>query len=610
MAFTPDLIQRLKDRADIVAWISKRVVLKKRGAEYLGLCPFHGEKNPSFTVNSQKGFYHCFGCGAHGTVFDFLMQLERLSFPEAVEQVAESLGMPLEETQQSGAPQPEHQEALRALECAAQLFSAHLESPAGASTMTYLTQRGVDVAARAKFRLGLAPRGRQELVNILREQGFSNQTILLAGLAFQNDEGALIDRFTGRLMFPITNARGAVIAFGGRALGDMTPKYLNSPETPLFHKGSTLYNWHNARAMRSKPLVVAEGYMDVIALDAAGYAAVAPLGTALTEQQMGSAWRLSGEAILAFDGDTAGRRAAMRATERLLPLITPEHRMSVLLLPEGEDPDTLLKSAGGAQKFAQLVETRLPLMEFLWETGVQHHPTQTPEDKAVLEAHFARLAATIHNEALRRLYGSAFRERLYAFFSPKYGGALRERQNTQAAAQALKARRAPRQEALDIQQKILLVTLLLHPHILDDVLEELATCPFEGAEFDALRSAILEGWDVYAEVAQAADPAASPEKDGNFIKFLIDSAPELKEVIEQLVARPDWTLHAPHLGRSESSEEIIAKWRALAATYTHQQTIKQHVSEAKHRYADTPSPEDWVRYQQLKQAQHRPPEDV
>src|SRR5260370_25158747 len=348
MAFPPGFLDELRARLSLSDVVGRKVSLTRRwGSEYAGLCPFHNEKTPSFTVNDRKGFCHCFGCGAHGDAVGFVMKTEGLSFPEAVEKLAREVGLPVPRATPAERERADRVATLQQFaEEAARWFQQQPRLPAGGQGLDYLRGRGVEQATSDDFRLGFAPDSRDGLLAALKREGVPVDKIVEAGLAIQpDDDREPYDRFRGRVMFPINDRRGRVIAFGGRVMGAGEPKYLNSPETPLFHKGATLYCLDRARmaATQDQPVVVAEGYMDVIALQDAGFVgAVAPLGTALTEGQLGELWKLAAEPYLCFDGDNAGRRAAARAAERALPLLRAGKSLRFLVLPAGEDPATLI----------------------------------------------------------------------------------------------------------------------------------------------------------------------------------------------------------------------------------------------------------------------------
>ena len=399
MAFPPAFLDEIRARVPLAAVVGRRVKLARKGREHSGLCPFHNEKTPSFTVNEDKGFFHCFGCGAHGDVIGFAMRIDHLSFPEAVERLAAEAGMEVP------APTPGEREKakravslLDAVEAACSFYEKELRAASGRKGLDYLRGRGLDDTAMARFRLGWAPDSRDALKRALAAAGIPQALAVEAGLLIAPEGGGEpYDRFRGRVIFPIADRRGRIIAFGGRTLGDGQPKYLNSPDTPLFHKGETLYGLSLAReaAASAGTLIVAEGYMDVIALARAGFAnSVAPLGTALTEGQIALLWRITPEPIVCLDGDAAGRRAALRAAERALPLLKPGLSLRFAHLPPPEDPDSLIASRG-REAMAAVLEGARPLSVLLWEAALASHPADTPERRALLEHDLLAQAETI-----------------------------------------------------------------------------------------------------------------------------------------------------------------------------------------------------------------------
>ncbi len=511
MRFAPEFLDEVRARLPLAGIVAQRVQLRRQGRNQIGLCPFHKEKTPSFSVNDDKGFYHCFGCQAHGDVIDFVMHTENLSFPEAVERVAGLAGLRLP----AAGPRDEVREKVNrdintALEAAAKWFASQLNGPGGVAARAYLTGRGLDEKIIAKFGLGFAPDRRGALKTALG--GFPEKILLDAGLlATAEGGGESFDRFRGRIMFPITDRRGRVIAFGGRAMGDLKPKYLNSPESPLFHKGRVLYNLAGALpAIRDKgEAIVAEGYMDVIALDQAGlHQAVAPLGTALTEDQMAELWRHADEPLLCFDGDDAGLRAAASAAQRALPLLKPGRSLRFALLPPGEDPDSLLRKEG-AEAISRAIESARPLARMIWaiETGGQ--PFDTPERRAQLRQRLEARAGAIKDAKVRDEYRRHFERRYEEIFGPGPAPARGRWQKTWqktpagpgfpsgpgfavspgfAAGDGVRGRVATD----EILQKTLLAAVLNHPQLLEEVGEELGSAEFLVPELDRLRQAVVE----------------------------------------------------------------------------------------------------------------------
>ncbi len=417
MRFTPTLLDEIRARLPVSDVVGRRVKLKKAGREWRGLSPFNTEKTPSFFVNDQKMAWFDFSSGRNGNIFDFVMATEGLSFPEAVERLASDAGVVLPQRSADDAKQEERRASLTdACEWAAQFFEKCLAGDEGAQARAYLGERAITADARQMFRLGFAPRGRHTLRDHLAGRGVSAEVMIEAGLLVHGEDIAVpYDRFRDRVMFPIADRAGRVIAFGGRALDKETPaKYLNSPETPLFHKGALLYNHHRAR--RDAPdrgtVVAVEGYIDVIAMTAAGFPhVVAGLGTALTAEQCGLLWRMANEPILCFDGDGAGRRAAFKAVDTALPLLAAGRSLRFAFLPEGQDPDDLARS-GGAAAIAAVLDQARPLADVLWTRECDAQPIDTPERRAGLEKRLRDLVAEIRDETVRRHYLSDMQSRM------------------------------------------------------------------------------------------------------------------------------------------------------------------------------------------------------
>jgi DNA primase len=503
MSFTPQFLDELRQRVSLVNVIARKVKLTRRGREQTGLCPFHNEKSPSFTVSDEKGFFHCFGCGAHGDVIGFVMRSEALSFPDAVERLAREAGLPIPVSSPEERERTQRQATLvSAMETAAAWYEQQLKQPGGREALDYLKRRGLSDATIARFRLGYAPDGRTALRDALAKAGVSLELSIEAGLIGKGDDGHIFDRMRARVIFPIADGRGRVIAFGGRILGEGQPKYLNSPETPLFHKGRTLYGLGQALrpARDSGEIVVAEGYMDVIALAQAGFAqAVAPLGTALTEEQMGELWRLVPEPTLCFDGDAAGERAAARAAERALPLLKPGQSLRFALLPAGEDPDTLI-IAQGASAMRAVLDAALPLAEMVWRGGVLGRNFDTPERRAGLRQEIRERLSRIADRPVQEAYRAEFDRRLDQFFGlgaparPRFLGERPGDRRRFAPPQALggEAARQPSQDHLRLQGEVILATLINHPQLVGPHLEALAHLVLPAGQLDKLRQAIID----------------------------------------------------------------------------------------------------------------------
>ena len=420
MTLTPQWLDELRARVTLSTLIGRTVKVARAGREYKACCPFHNEKTPSFTINDEKGFYHCFGCSAHGDAIRWMTDQRGLSFMDAVKELAAEAGMEVPAADPRAAKKAEEQASLRdVVQGAADWFTQQLDSSNGAPARDYLAKRGISDPTRRAFGFGLAPDSRSALKEALKK--FPTAMLVESGMLISVDDKEPYDRFRGRLMIPIRDARGRVIAFGGRILGDGEPKYLNSPDTPLFDKGRVLYNIDKASpaSRQTNRIIVVEGYMDVIALAEAGIAdAVAPLGTALTEAQLGLIWRMVAVPVLCFDGDAAGQKAAMRAAMRALPLLRPGFSLAFATLPAGQDPDDIVR-ARGAEGFTALLEEAQPLVERLWAHEVAAGPLATPEERAALKTRLLGHADAIEDADVRHHYREAFRERIDALFARK-----------------------------------------------------------------------------------------------------------------------------------------------------------------------------------------------
>ncbi|MEQ8177500.1 MAG: DNA primase [Amphiplicatus sp.] len=422
--FTPDFIDELKARLKPSEVIGRYVKLRKQGNEWAGLSPFTKEKTPSFFVNDQKRFYHCFSSGKHGDIITFLTETQGLSFHEAVVRLAEEAGMQVPADDPREEAEARKRKGLaEACDAAAVFFSAMLRRADGREGADYLRGRGITDAQINAFRLGYAPESRTALKDYLVNKGYTEETLIEAGLLIKPDDGgAAYDRFRHRVMFPILGVTEQVIAFGGRALDkEARAKYLNSPETPLFHKGNVLYNFAGARKAASddNPLIVCEGYMDVIALWGAGFTrAVAPLGTALTENQLALLWRSADEPVMCLDGDKAGVAAAYRAVDRAMPMLKPGKSLSFVFLPDGQDPDDLIRNAG-AGAFRKALAAAEPLVNVLWRRETEARPLDTPERRAALRTHLREMVKLIADKDVRNAYGDEFARRLNETFAPR-----------------------------------------------------------------------------------------------------------------------------------------------------------------------------------------------
>lgn len=629
MRFTPQFLEELRARLPVSEVVGRRVKLKKAGKEFKGLSPFQQEKTPSFFVNDQKQGWFDFSSGMNGNIFDFVMKTEGVSFPEAVERLAAMAGLPLPAATPDAARHEQRRKTLHdVMELAAKFFADTLASRNGAKARGYLADRAITPATQLQFRLGYAPADRFALKEHLGSHGISTDDMVEAGLLVGGDDIPVpYDRFRDRVMFPITDARGRVIAFGGRALEkDVPAKYLNSPETPLFHKGDNLYNLATARqaAHNGSPLIVVEGYVDVIAMVTAGFGgAVAPLGTALTENQLALLWRMADEPILCFDGDRAGQKAAYRAADLALPNLAPGKSLRFALLPEGQDPDDLAR-AGGRMAIEEVISAARPLADMIWSREIEGGTFATPERRAALEARINELSNGIRDEVVRRYYRQDLAERLQRTFAPDasrggYGrggfpGRRGESPRTFAPRGGAPAGRfAPRggrpvgtasgiasgpyqaaspqlatspimrgqRSAMSRREALILQSLINHPWLLHDHLEEVAALELAHGEANKLRAGII--------AAFANDHHHSPDVEEQAEKMRADlDARGLGEILQR-VDRAITTSAVWGARPGAAREDVLATWQQLVVLHQKTHALLREKKDAELALGEEPS---------------------
>jgi DNA primase len=613
MRFPASFLDDLRARLPVSEVVGRRVQLKKAGREWKGLSPFNKEKTPSFFVNDQKAAWFDFSSGKNGNIFDFVMQTEGVNFPEAVERLASMAGLPLPRSTPEAEAREERRKTLHdVVELAAKFFEATLAARTGAKARGYLADRAIEPKTQLGFRIGYAPPDRFALKEHLGSQGISSEDMIEAGLLVSGEEIPVpYDRFRDRVMFPITDLRGRVIAFGGRALEKDAPaKYLNSPETPLFHKGATLYNAAAARqaAHQGAPIIVAEGYVDVIALVTAGYeGAVAPLGTALTEDQLALLWKMTDEPVLCFDGDGAGRRAAYRAVDLALPHIKAGKTVKFALLPEGQDPDDLVRS-GGREAISEVIGAARPLADMLWQRETEAGGFDTPERRAGLDHRVAEVTNVISDPAVRKYYRQDLEARVATLFAPSVRGPERgasrnggrfgagrwgkerwqkDRSGAQPVA-APSARLAASQivrgarSALSSREALILLAVVNHPWLLETHAEELAELEFRHGDGDRLRRAILD--------ATAGHVLTSAEL----------RAPISGRDLGALLARVEATITHPSdwPAREGAAEEDVGLWWThVVSLHRKSRTLHKELKDAELALGTEPSEENlaWLR---------------
>ena len=590
MAFPPDFLDELRSRVSLTDLIGRRVPLKKRGREWVGLSPFQSEKSPSFTVVPEKGFFHCFSSGEHGDAIGWVMRMEGLSFPEAVEKLAGEAGLQVPRPTPEAKAEAEKRKSVHdVLEMACAFFEQQLGRSWGEQAKGYLERRGLSAATIERFRLGYAPSDRGLLLKHLRANKVDLELAASAGLVkLPEGGGEPRDYFFNRVLFPIADRQGRIIGFGGRTLEpDGKPKYLNTPETVVFRKGRSLYNLDRARkaAHAAGEVVVAEGYMDVIALDQAGFpACVAPLGTAVTEEQIAELWRLTTEPLICLDGDQAGQKAGMRVAERALPGLQPGRSLRFALLPPGEDPDSLLR-AQGPQALRQVLDAARPLSDLVWLMLTTGRELATPERRAGLRQEIMKLTGVIADEGVK----AAYRDDLLARYDEAYGFGSRRRGRQDGRFQVRKGRyggdllgsQGSRSAAFDRPapsllrrrpEQMLLACALNHPELAAEDCENLAAVRLSSPDFDRLRRAIADAL------------ANRPDLDSDTLQDHLSQlgfAEALAAVLSESVY-----LHAPFARANRPLAEARQGWRDLMDRLWIAQQAHEDIDTARQLAAD------------------------
>jgi DNA primase len=567
MKFSPEFLDEIRARLPVSEVVAKRVKLRKQGREWAGLSPFTSEKTPSFFVNDQKGFFHDFSSGKHGDIFAFMRESEGLGFPEAVERLAAMAGVPMPRQSEAEAAEDKKRASLiEVLALAARIFETNLQQPIGAKARGYLSDRGLGPAVQQRFSLGYASPERFHLRDALAAKGVGADQMIEAALLIHGEDIAVpYDRFRDRVMFPIHDRAGRLIAFGGRAMEPgAKAKYLNSPETALFHKGALLFNHHRARkaAHDSGAIIAVEGYIDAISVSEAGLPnVVAPLGTALTADQCGLLWGIANEPILCFDGDSAGRRAAFRAIETALPLIGAGKSLRFALLPEGQDPDDLIRQ-NGPEAMAERLKGALPFADMLFIRETDGGRFDTPEQRAALERRLGEAVGKIADETLRRHYQADVKRRLTAFFgdarerlgrgdggarlafSPRRAGPFPPRGPRVGLAEAPlpPQSRLARRARLPPREIMILAIALGHASLFERHCEELAATEFMGAGLGAFRDSLL------------AAPAEALQSSAALADWLNGAGrgQERERILAAAARMPDWWCMRPEAAAADA----------------------------------------------------------
>lgn len=631
MRFPDRFLDDIRDRLRISEVVGQRVQFDKKKTnaakgDYWACCPFHGEKSPSFHCEDRKGRYYCFGCGASGDHFRFLTELDGLSFHEAVEVLAAQAGLPMPVMDKREQEREEQRKSLfEVMELAAQFFQSKLHEPVGANARAYLRDRGLSPQIQQEFGIGFAPDTRNSLKEFLVSKGVEAAQIEACGLV-NHGEGIAVsyDKFRGRIMFPIPDSRSRVIAFGGRALSeDALAKYMNSPETELFHKSNVLYNFAKARkpAYDQKQVIAAEGYMDVIALHAAGFHnAVAPLGTALTERQMELLWRMHPEPVLCFDGDGAGLKAAHRAIDMALPNIQPGRSVRFAILPEGKDPDDLIKEEG-PQAMREVIDAALPLAEMLWNREIESGIYNTPERRAELQTRMRQIVNTIRDESVRYHYDQDMRDRLSGYFSNanangfkanakgnSYQGSYTNQKQVKAggrkftaSASLLGSRLVKKGHGgMPLREASIIGGLLFHPALGVEFFEEISVIDLQSNDAKALHSVFLDCFASWPSQEGLKDDGISgdyPDLDTMMEAVRAQNLGAALETIkQQLVVNNLWQL-LPNAGFEDARDG----WMQSYILHLKNQTLHRELKIAERALAEDDSQENLERLLQIQQ---------
>jgi DNA primase len=653
MRFSPQFLDELRARLPVSEVVGRRVKLRKAGREWKGLSPFNKEKTPSFFVNDQKAMWFDFSSGKNGNIFDFVMQTEGVSFPEAVERLAGQAGVPMPVMTREAQAHEERRKTLHeVVELAAKFFEANLASRNGARGRGYFADRGITSTIQLKFRLGYASGEQYALKEHLGGLKISVEDMVEAGLLVAGEDIPVpYDRFRDRVMFPIADWRGRVIAFGGRALEkDVPAKYLNSPETPLFHKGATLYNIAAARQAAhdagksaesaaenfSGRLIAVEGYIDVIAMVTAGFeATVAPLGTALTADQLALMWRMADEPVLCFDGDDAGRRAAYRALDLALPLIKPGKSLKFAALPDGQDPDDLVRS-GGREAVEDVLAAARPLADVLWARESEAGAFSTPERRAALEGRLAEVIATIGDETVGRYYRQDFAARLRQLFAPADIATRRRNWDERSRRPGPGARNVRPRTAFDRdngrdygyvtaspellagplhrghraaiprREALILQAALNHPWLLHDRLEELAETEFRHADTRKLKAALIDilahrfGHDAGRDGGQDRNQELDHRAEAERAELLADLT---RQGFVDLLGRIERTITTPSVwgARPQAAVgDVLLTWKQLLALHRQWHSLTRELKDAELALGQDNSEANYTRLRDVK----------
>lgn len=567
-----EFIDFLKDKVSIYDVISKRVRLRKSGKDWFGLCPFHKEKTGSFKVDVEAGYYYCFGCGAHGDAITFVQETEHISFAEAIEQLANQYGIPLPEDKKQREFIDPNKRIYDALSEIKNWFAAQLHEKVGSKAIEYLKFRKITDESISLFELGYAPNN-NALQEHLKKKGFSVDILLKTGVFNKSKYGnELVNRYSSRLIFPIFDVSNRCVGFGGRILekSDIA-KYINSPETAVFTKSHHLYGYSVARKKRASEIILTEGYLDVISMHQAGFSgAVAPLGTSISETQIGMCWKMCDTPVISLDGDIAGVKASYRWLDRILTVLQPGKSFKFAQLPQGTDPDILI-SEGKESIIRDSIENALPLSDWLWNGAFELYSSETPEQKAAIVKMLLEKIDTIKNESVRKLYIKMLKQKeRKLYYSQK---------ETDVKFENISPVISIRKK----MEKIFIVTILNHPYIISSIWENLVGLTFEDAKLNELKKRILS---IYEEYKDSID------------KYISEVEKIRKEKAD---LNKDVRLHAAFTDESVSDAEAVDGWLKLWERYTAAPSVSLDLQNAASSLKSTFSEMDWQRLKALKQ---------
>jgi len=580
MKFTPSFLDNIKSRILVSEVVGKKVKLRRRGREFIGLSPFKQEKTPSFTVNDDKGFYHCFSSGFHGDIFTFLMETEGFSFPEAVRILANQAGVIVPKSPDDDRKKNDDLENLwKILNVASSWFQEQLKDPIADHAKKYLLERGITLKTIEHFHIGFAPDQTNALASYLAGRGFSEDLIVRSGLGVKSESrDKIIDRFRGRIIFPIIDSRDRVIAFGGRTILGRDPKYLNSPETVLFEKRKTLYGLFRARQSIYKlnQMIVVEGYLDVISLHQAGLKnVVSSLGTALTEDHLLRIWKYAVEPIICLDGDSSGRDAMCRVADKAFPLLKPGKSLRFASIPDGDDPDSYVKNKG-LNEFKLLIEKATSLSAFIWnvESSVQH--LDTPERRAYFENRLLEKTRLIVDSKVRREYKNFFKKMIWEKFRMSKKQTVDKVSSFASSIQDSLAANQKKTDPLLVLQKILILLMVNHSFVLEKNAERFAHLDFSSKKLEKIRQEIL---------SLVGENDLSIEKIMQYLE-----SKNLNNEIKS-ISTEEVLVHAPFTKPEADKQDVLLGLKEILNRY-HVLTLKQQRKEAGKVFSKTGKAED------------------